>query len=128
MRIFIIILFIMLGFTSWASEMLLEQTQEKRAKVLFENIRCPSCEGQSIKDSGASIAKMLRENVRKQIINGKSDQEIINNLKSSYGESIMFMPENDLATLALWLAPLLILLLFTGKFLVRLLPIKSTKL
>ena len=127
MRIFICILFLVLGFNSFASELLLDEKQEKRARVLFETVRCPSCEGQAIKDSGASIARILRENIRSQIRAGQSDQDIIANLKSSYGESIVFMPESSMATLSLWLVPLLILGLTLAKFFLRLIPIGRPK-
>jgi len=116
------IVFILLSFNSLAYEMLLDEKQEKRARLLFETVRCPSCEGQAIKDSGASMARILRKNIRQQITAGQSDQDIIANLKSSYGESIVFMPESNFTTLSIWLIPLLILLLTLGKFLIRLMP------
>ena len=125
LSILICIILVVLSFNALASELLLDEKQEKRARALFETVRCPSCEGQAIKDSGASIARILRENIRSQIVAGQSDQDIIANLKSSYGESIVFMPEGNFATLSLWLIPLLILILSLGKFLLRLLPAKQ---
>ena len=127
LRILIGILFIIVAVNALAAEMLLDEKQEKRARALFETVRCPSCEGQAIKDSGASIARILRENIRSQIRAGQSDQDIIANLKSSYGESIVFMPESSMATLSLWLVPLLILGLTLAKFFLRLIPIGRPK-
>ena len=127
LRILISILLILASFSTQAAENLLDEKQEKRAKTLFETIRCPSCEGQSIKDSGATIARILRENIRSQIRAGQSDHDIIANLKNSYGQSIVFMPESNLTTLGLWLIPLLILLFTLGKFFIGLTPIKQAR-
>ncbi len=128
MRILISIIFIIIASNALAAEALLDSQREKRARELFEVVRCPSCEGQAIKDSSASMARILRENIREQILAGQSDQDIIANLKNSFGESIVFIPESNLATLSLWLIPFLILLLTLGKFLLGLLPTKHARI
>ena len=51
-------------------------SQESRYLDLIDNIRCPVCQGQSIGGSNSGLAKDLREQVRKMILNDKSDDDI----------------------------------------------------
>ncbi|GFT84961.1 ISSod13 transposase [Nephila pilipes] len=87
---------------------------EKRATSLFEIIRCPICSGESLSESGSQIAYDMREAIRKKINDGYTDEEIISELKNSYGNSIITIPPS---TYILWFIPLTTLLV--GCFLIR---------
>ena len=47
-----------------------------RARALQRQLRCLVCQGESIDESGATLAADLRHLVRQQIAAGKSDQQI----------------------------------------------------
>ncbi|BET28197.1 hypothetical protein wCauATS_03990 [Wolbachia pipientis] len=90
---------------------------EKRATSLFEIIRCPICSGESLSESGSQIAYDMREAIRKKINDGYTDEEIISELKNSYGNSIIIVPPIKSSTYILWFIPLTTLLI--GCFLIQ---------
>ncbi|WP_255406586.1 cytochrome c-type biogenesis protein [Caulobacter sp. B11] len=57
-------------------ERLADPAQEGRARELFREIRCLVCQNESIDDSQAELAQDLREIVRGQVAQGRSDAQI----------------------------------------------------
>ena len=86
-------------------------SQESRYLDLIDNIRCPVCQGQSIGGSNSGLAKDLREQVRKMILNDKSDNDIHLFLTERYGDFVIFKPPINLKTYLLWFTPLIFLVL-----------------
>jgi cytochrome c-type biogenesis protein CcmH len=85
---------------------------QMRAKNLYTQVRCPTCQGQSIEDTNTEHAKMLREYIDTQITQGKTDEEILENIRIGYGEFIVFKPKFSYHTLMLWIIPLFALFSF----------------
>lgn len=88
---------------------LADAAQEARARALFSELRCMVCAGESIADSPADVAAALRQEVRTQITDGKSDEAILAGLAEQYGIEILMTPQVE-DTMALWLGPLVMLL------------------
>ena len=86
-------------------------SQESRYLDLIDNIRCPVCQGQSIGGSNSGLAKDLREQVRKMILNDKSDNDIHLFMVERYGDFVIFKPPINLKTYLLWFTPLIFLVL-----------------
>ena len=86
-------------------EILQNKNQESRARNISQNIRCMVCQNQSIDESNAPLAKDIRILIRKQIKEGKNDNEIYKFLTDRYGNFILLKPPINLNTLALWLLP-----------------------
>ena len=86
-------------------------SQESRYLDLIDNIRCPVCQGQSISGSNSGLAKDLREQVRKMILNDKSDNDIHLFMIERYGDFVIFKPPINLKTYLLWFTPLIFLVL-----------------
>ena len=86
-------------------------SQESRYLDLIDNIRCPVCQGQSIGGSNSGLAKDLREQVRKMILNDKSDGDIYLFMIERYGNFVIFKPPINWKTYLLWFAPLIFLVL-----------------
>ncbi|KAB2008065.1 hypothetical protein ES319_D10G073500v1 [Gossypium barbadense] len=84
------------------------QVVEARARNIRHNVRCTECGSQSIEDSQADIAILLRKLIRDEIQSGKSDKEIYKKLEEEYGETVLYAPKFDLQTAALWLSSLLV--------------------
>jgi cytochrome c-type biogenesis protein CcmH len=82
---------------------------EARARNLQRALRCLVCQGESIDESGAPLAAELRDLVRRQIAQGRSDDQIKDYLKARYGDFILMQPPLEQATWFLWLAPFLAL-------------------
>jgi cytochrome c-type biogenesis protein CcmH len=99
--------------SSWAvepDEMLSNPALEARARVISKELRCMVCQNESIDESEAPLAHDLRLLVRRRILAGDSDQQIINFLVSRYGEFILLKPPLSWNTIALWGAPPALLL------------------
>ena len=86
-------------------------SQESRYINLIDNIRCPVCQGQSIGGSNSDLAKDLREQVRKMILNDKSDDDIYLFMIERYGDFVIFKPPINWNTYLLWFTPLIFLVL-----------------
>ncbi len=86
-------------------------SQESRYLDLIDNIRCPVCQGQSIGGSNSGLAKDLREQVRKMILNDKSDDDIYLFMIERYGDFVIFKPPIIWKTYLLWFTPLIFLVL-----------------
>ncbi len=104
MRFFFIIYLLLLSFSN-ANEI------DTRANTISKNIRCLVCEGQSVYESNSDFAKDIKNYVKKEIINNKSDKEIYDFLRTKYGESIIFNPTPSIKNIMLWLAPALFFLI-----------------
>jgi cytochrome c-type biogenesis protein CcmH len=82
---------------------------EARAQNLTHTLRCVVCQNESVEDSSADIARDLRITVRKQILDGKTDDQIRAWLRERYGDYILLDPPVTSRTYALWYAPLAVL-------------------
>ncbi|XP_021901300.1 cytochrome c-type biogenesis CcmH-like mitochondrial protein isoform X1 [Carica papaya] len=81
------------------------QVVEARARNISHNVRCTECGSQSIEDSQADIAILLRKLIRDEIWAGKTDKEIYKKLEDDFGETVLYAPKFDMQTAALWLSP-----------------------
>ncbi|KAI4355623.1 hypothetical protein L6164_004377 [Bauhinia variegata] len=84
------------------------QIIDARARNISHNVRCTECGSQSIEDSQADIAILLRKLIRDEIRTGKSDKEIYKKLEEDFGETVLYTPKFDMQTAALWLSPFLV--------------------
>jgi cytochrome c-type biogenesis protein CcmH len=97
-------------------EMLSNPALEARARAISEELRCMVCQNESIDDSEAPLAHDLRLLVRRRIMAGDTDAQVVNFLVSRYGEFILLKPPLSWHTLVLWgTAPVL---LFVGALLI----------
>ena len=92
-------------------EILKDQKLELRARDISKNIRCMICQNQSIDESDAPLAKDLRILVRNLIKKGYQDKEIYIFLTDRYGDFILLKPPLKTSTYALWLLPIIFLLI-----------------
>ena len=89
---------------------------EKRLKGLAEELRCLVCQNQTIADSNAPLALDLRNQIRTQIGQGKSDEQIRDYMVERYGDFVLYKPPFKASTLVLWLGPLMLLVAGAGVF------------
>ena len=97
--------------------------QEERFKQLTYELRCPKCTSGNIADSDAPIAVDLRQVVYDQILEGSSDQEILDFMSSRFGEFILYRPRLTSGTFVLWFGPVILLLM--GFIIVRRMMLQS---
>jgi cytochrome c-type biogenesis protein CcmH len=94
--------------------------QEAHARRLFQQFRCVVCQNESIDDSEAPIAHDLRQIIRQQVAQGRSDSQIRAFLVERYGEFILLEPRFSVGNAVLWLTPVLIVLVGGAIFALRL--------
>ena len=92
------------------NETLSDPALEARARDISKGLRCLVCQNQSIDDSDASLAKDLRVLVRERITAGDSNDQVVTYVVSRYGDFVLLKPPFNMATLVLWLGPLLLIL------------------
>jgi cytochrome c-type biogenesis protein CcmH len=81
-------------------------TPAQRAVGIETRIKCPSCEDLSVANSSAQTAVIVRNTVRQQISEGRSDQQIEAYLVSRYGSAIVLVPPASGWSLLVWVLPL----------------------
>lgn len=82
---------------------------EQRVMQISNELRCLVCQNQTIADSHAELAIDLRNQVRDQLKQGKSEQEILDYMVQRYGDFVRYRPPVKLQTLVLWVGPFLLL-------------------
>ena len=85
---------------------------------ITKNLRCLICQGQSIYDSNSDFALSVKTLVSEKLESGDTEKDIYSFLKSKYGDWIVYEPEFNKYTLALWILPLF-LFIFGGLLIVR---------
>ncbi len=111
--------FLFLGTEAQAfepSEALKDPVLEARAEAIGRELRCLVCQNQSIETSDAPLAHDLRLLIRRRLLAGESDQEVMAYVVSRYGFFVLLDPPFMPATYLLWLTPPA-LLLGAGAFL-----------
>ena len=78
---------------------------EARLKNLGEELRCLVCQNQTIADSNAPLALDLRNQIRTQVKQGKSDDEIRAYMTQRYGDFVLYKPPFKATTAVLWVGP-----------------------
>ena len=78
---------------------------EQRLKGLGEELRCLVCQNQTIADSNAPLALDLRNQIRVQVKQGRSDDEIRAYMTERYGDFVLYKPPFKASTAFLWIGP-----------------------
>lgn len=92
-------------------EMLDDSALEARAREVSQQLRCVVCQNQDIDSSNAGIARDMRVLVRERIVAGDSNDEVLEAMVARYGNYVLLRPPFNTQTYALWLAPLVLVLL-----------------
>lgn len=95
-------------------EILSDQALEERARDISKGLRCLVCRNESIDDSDAPLARDMRLLVRERLVEGDSDQQVVDFIVERYGEYVLLRPTTEGANIFLWAAGPLMLLLAAG--------------
>ena len=85
--------------------------QEERYKDLTLELRCLVCQNQNLADSDAPLAQQLRGEIFDMLQDGRSNEEITGFMVDRYGDFVLYRPPLQGNTLALWVMPLVVLLI-----------------
>ena len=98
---------LLLPHALWAvqpDEVLSDPVLEERAREISKGLRCPVCQNESIDDSNANIARDLRLLVRDRLVQGDSDDEVVDFIVARYGEFVLLKPTVTGSNWMLWAA------------------------
>ncbi|MFV1922873.1 MAG: cytochrome c-type biogenesis protein [Methylotenera sp.] len=84
---------------------------EARLKHLSNELRCLVCQNTTLADSDAPLAQDLRNEVRKLMEQGKTDEEVVAYLVARYGDFVTFRPPVKASTALLWFGPFAMLII-----------------
>ena len=86
-----------------------EEIIDYKVKKLTLELRCMTCQNQSIYDSEAEFSNDIKKIVRKKFKEGEAEREIKEFLVERYGEYILFKPLINYKNLFLWTFPFILL-------------------
>lgn len=90
-------------------EILDDPVLEERARSIGRELRCITCQSESIDDSSAPLARDLRLIVRERLVAGDTNEEVMAYVTDRYGDYVRLKPEMRADTAILWLTPALAL-------------------
>ena len=71
------------------------EENDKDSIEIFRNIKCLTCNGQSIEESNSDFSKELRTKIKTKIEQGHNKVEIYKEIQKEYGNKIFFTsPDN----------------------------------
>jgi cytochrome c-type biogenesis protein CcmH len=83
-----------------------EVTANERIDQITTELRCPVCQGLSVKDSTSETARQMRDLVTQRVREGKSDAEIEAEFRAAYGDWIFLSPPVASWSGLVWLVPI----------------------
>lgn len=83
---------------------------DERVLHLTEQLRCLVCQNQTIADSHADLALDLKQQVHEKLVQGWSDEQVIDYMVQRYGDFVLYRPPVKGQTWALWFGPFVLLL------------------
>jgi cytochrome c-type biogenesis protein CcmH len=96
-----------------------EITAEERIDQITTELRCPVCQGLSVKDSTSETSRQMRDLVAQRVREGKTNAEIQAEFRAAYGDWIFLSPPVASWGGLVWLVPVAVigagLVLVTGR-------------
>jgi cytochrome c-type biogenesis protein CcmH len=79
---------------------------QQKATEMFNNTMSPYCPGRTISACPSDQARLLREDIEKQLQDGKTEEQIRIGLEKKYGDAILAMPKPQGVGILIWLVPI----------------------
>jgi cytochrome c-type biogenesis protein CcmH len=110
-RLLVIVLLAWLGLAAAQEARPLADDPVLEAQVLriAEELRCLVCQNETIAASHADLAVDLRKQIRQQLQQGRSEQQILDFMVQRYGDFVLYRPPVKSSTWLLWGGPFVLL-------------------
>jgi cytochrome c-type biogenesis protein CcmH len=82
---------------------------EARVLEIAHELRCLVCQNETIAASHADLAVDLRNQIREQLVAGRSEREILDYMVERYGDFVLYNPPVKPVTWLLWGGPFVLL-------------------
>ena len=100
------------------AEIVDETNLDIQVREIAKTLRCTVCQTENIWESGAPLAKQMRDVIRERLKQGETEPQIRAYFLSRYGDYILMEPPRHGYNWLIWIAPFL-LLLIGGLFLYK---------
>ena len=100
-----------LSFIFFAFKIYALENIDERVKKLTLELRCMTCQNQSIYDSDAEFSNDIKKIVKNKLQKGESERDIKKFLVERYGEYILFRPLMNYNNIFLWSFPFILLII-----------------
>ncbi len=87
---------------------------DARAQSLAAQVRCPVCNGETVAQSQAAPSVEIRNQIRKDLQAGETDNQILAGLVQSYGAGILEKPQASGIGLLVWVIPVVAVVVAGG--------------
>lgn len=84
---------------------------EERAARMAARLRCVVCQNQNLAESTAPLAADMRRELRAQLAQGRSEDEVVAFFEQRYGAFVRYEPPFRASTWLLWMGPFALLAL-----------------
>ena len=109
MTALLLLLLVLPAYAKEAAPAAPDPALDQRVMRLTAELRCLVCQNQSLADSHADLAIDLKNQVRSQMLAGKSDAEIREYMVARYGDFVLYRPPLKPTTALLWAGPFVLL-------------------
>lgn len=90
-----------IGVAAWPRP----DTAADRVERIAAELRCPVCQGLSVNDSPSATAREMKDLVAQRVAEGRTDVEIRDEFRRSYGDWILLAPPASGWTGLVWVLP-----------------------
>ena len=105
-RVVLVVALAVLAFALAWSARPHDASDAERVDRITAELRCVVCQGLSVKDSPAESARQMRDLVAQRVAEGKTDDEIRDEFRRSYGDWVLLSPPASSWTVFVWLVPI----------------------
>lgn len=87
------------------------RSEADRIDAVSSEVRCPTCRGQSVRESNAPAAQAIRGEIARRVRAGEDDGAIRAYLVSRYGEQVLLNPPRSGVGALVWALPAAVLVI-----------------
>lgn len=84
-------------------------TSDDRLYAIAGQLKCLQCAGESVAGSQADIAVKMREQIRAQMREGRTDDEILTSFADTYGDRVLLNPSGNGVSALVWVLPVVVI-------------------
>lgn len=78
-----------------------------QVQTIAKQLNCPTCAGRNLADCPTDTCMQWKQEIRTQLQQGKSTQEVIDYFQTRFGPSVLQEPPKEGALLVVWVLPVI---------------------